>query len=270
MNITLKSFALPAIVALSSISVATAQTFSGVPNHDTVLVGFQTPDNPGSALNLEVDFGNVYSLTSFVGETTTFNISGDLTTDYGSGWNGLGSRPANDITFGGISTSGSSGDGIAAPNTLFATLQTKPTGASQTAPSGWVTQYLNGLNGQSVGGLSNTANVSTSDSGSYTFNYNANGAPKPFAYFNAFDADTDFSADNGTNGAPITEKFYELVPGATNGIFLGTFSLDSAGDLSFTSAVPEPSTWVVGALATGVLVAATLRRRRQSITGSGR
>ena len=100
-----KAVTLAAFAALGVVS-ATAGIISGVPNKDTVVVGFQTADNPGSTLNLEVNFGSVYALTSFVGQTTTFNISGDLVADYGSGWNGLGTRSPNDILFGALSTIG--------------------------------------------------------------------------------------------------------------------------------------------------------------------
>ena len=130
-----------------------------------------------------------------------------------------------------------------------------------------MTNVLNGLNGQNTGALSNTANVATSDPGSYTTNYNANGAPLPFGYFTAFDTDTDFSAANGTNGAAITEKFFELVPGANSGVLLGTFSLDQNGNLSFVSAVatavPEPGTYAL--LVTGALLFGVTWRKRKVI-----
>lgn len=50
--------------------------------------------------------------------------------------------------------------------------------------------------------------------------------------------------------------------GTVHGTVLGTFSFDSAGDLNYTAAVPEPST--IAGLAVGAAALAFLRRRKVS------
>jgi hypothetical protein len=65
--------------------------------------------------------------------------------------------------------------------------------------------------------------------------------------------------------APQSSVMYldkEVAGGAAS--VLGFFSLDSAGDLTFTvesAAVPEPATWMTGILIASTLILAAARRR---------
>jgi hypothetical protein len=60
------------------------------------------------------------------------------------------------------------------------------------------------------------------------------------------------------------DEINQTASGSAPSTDLGFFSLDSAGDLSFTTAaVPEPSTYA--AIGAGAVILAALRRRRRSI-----
>jgi hypothetical protein len=69
---------------------------------------------------------------------------------------------------------------------------------------------------------------------------------------------------NGDHAVGSTLSLYELVPtGSGNASVLGSFSLNGAGDLTFTpAAVPEPSTWA--SVLAGALFLGFFRLRRGS------
>ena len=66
---------------------------------------------------------------------------------------------------------------------------------------------------------------------------------------------------DGSNFGPTNSQLdlYELVPNASSATELGTLTLDSSGDLVYTAAVPEPSTYATVALGAAFLV--MFRRR---------
>jgi hypothetical protein len=105
--------------------------------------------------------------------------------------------------------------------------------------------------------------------------------PDGFAYLNKNGAnfnlgagfstsDLDYNSDGSTSAADAAVlDLYEVTPtnadtGAKPTDLLGTFSLASSGDLTFTAeAVPEPSSWVLIGLGSLALVW-NLRRRNQN------
>lgn len=79
------------------------------------------------------------------------------------------------------------------------------------------------------------------------------------AYSGNFQGDWYYNTLN--HGAGVSD-LYQNDPNAVRATYLGNFSLNSSGVLSF-SAVPEPSTWAM--LGSGVLALAALRRRNQQV-----
>jgi hypothetical protein len=266
----------------------TALTF----NDGDLVLGFRDTAGANSAIDLEIDIG---SATNFIaggayatGAAQTIaigNIATDLSNEYTSGWN-----TSSTVLW---SISGAAADGSVGTipvDTLFATSQETTPGTHATAwtrksvftqqnPAGAInsmdSNYAQGtFGGQNQTISSNNSNllIQTGSGAGATSNsyisWMANGAnagsAAAFGYFTGGAHPTEGSFANGTSGSVL--DLFEMTPtasGTAPGVLLGEFKLDNSGDLTFTSAVPEPSTYaaILGALTLGLVA---IRRRKQS------
>ncbi len=234
-----------AFAALALAATASAQVQA---NLNDLVLGFRATGGQGQNINLEVDLGSV---SQFHGKPagTTLTISGlsaaDLTAIYGSGWS---SR--DDLSWGVVGTTGrfhTGPDGEAA-NTLWAT-RSQTTAGTQSLPyarasAGAQANAASAIETMiagapaSLSGLKATSNSTVSASvnatlaGSYTYQDTQVQAGTSFNYFNPL-IDTAAKPMSGQTAA--LADLYEIQPGTGDATYLGTFSLSSSGQLTFTT-----------------------------------
>jgi hypothetical protein len=247
-KLTVAALALAAISLAST--AASAQTVS-VGANDLIL-GFQVPSGTGAAYNLEVDLG---SYTNFTASTPTLTLSqlsvADLVSTFGSSW-------ATTVTW-----------SVAGDNTA--------SGFDMTSTQLVKTNSQGGLAGAfgQIGSLNSTLaqQAPTANSASSAI---IGGSPAASAVPGSY---TATEMGNGYGFVPTAEQtgagsdeLYSFTPQSQTGsginktfpyaLDLGTFSLSSAGVLTFTgsaAAVPEPSAYALGICA--ALLFLVLRRR---------
>ena len=214
--------------------------------------GANTGSDTGGGFSYEVDLGTLASL----GSGASFNLNADLTSIYGSGFSSASRADGLFWTVFGVN------------NLEFYTTDTG-TGLLEKT-SGYIDNpaqnYMEGL----YGDLGGSNYISGSDT--HAADINNSSDPNDFAgtfegilgtpiwgYSSAWGSGQ--ATINADNSAQI--GFYDVATVASGSHAapeVGTFSLASDGDLTYTAAVPEPSTWasiIVGAV--GLLA---FRRRR--------
>lgn len=262
-------------LALAALGIVSTSAFAQVvsTNDTDLILGFRVTDTSGTGANsnLEVDLGSTSLFTS----TASFTLNGasglsvnDLIGTYGSNW-----ATRSDLTFGaaGITSSG---------NTQNSFLVTEQVGSNFQSNSNLA--GVSGVIGSLAGGLldrTQTANSTGSSVIGSTLNP-ASGIANSYTGAIQNEAGSDYTYfPTGTteSGSPVgTLDIYSYVqsPGGRGvpteyGTLLGTLSLDSSGDLTYTgvdfTAAPEPSTYAMMAGAMGLLFLAM--RRRQSMVG---
>jgi hypothetical protein len=261
-----------AALALAALTTARGQTVSG--SAGDLILGFRT--NDGAVTNdLEVDLGQYSQFTSLApGTVLNLNLNGtyygsagglsasDISTVFGPSWNTL-----TDLVW---SVAGDNGSG--ASTDLYATFTavdgatvSQKSGSTQNSPGVRLRAELGGLEGQTSLSSSEAAEipVSLSSNGNYSGAIRGNGTVnKDYAYFTP--STEAFVSSTGTSSLDL---FAEIHGGTGAGTDLGTFALDSAGDLSFTAAaVPEPSTYAAMLLGGATLL--SVRRRQKKLTVS--
>lgn len=277
-KIPLKIRLLPAALAVAGLTLAAgpahAEPNVPVASGDLIL-GFQlSGDN-----DLEVDLG---PYSNFLNATSPFNItfgvipadqtgagatvnslSADLTANYGAGW------ASSSLLYWGVVGDTPSGAGY----TTFLTIDSN----NPTVPS----RYSNSQSSEidsSVSSLGSGLNTSPSTINSTKAASITVGSSNPNGW-SQFSPSTDFTGSNlpveqslGVDTATSsTLNLFENVPNGRNGgggnaTDVGAFTLNSAGDLTFTpAAVPEPSTWFP-VVAGGLFL--VLARRRRSLRAS--
>jgi len=270
MNI--KSLATVALMAAAALA-AHAQVVPG-----DVVVGFRTGTTGNN--NLEIDAGNASSLVSTAisdGGTVVlgnFNTAlnalsatwttGTTTATGALNWGAVGTIQAGD---GSIQTYASSKWTTAG---VFGTQNTtaySPVSALGTANTKTTSIYsgFNGVNPAATFGTSITI------AGSSLSSWAANGGNTGSSFVGQY-SNTAFSnlAKPLASQTYAASDLYNLVglsadgntPASVN--FLGTFSLSNSGVLSFTAAIPEPSTYAA-ILGVATLGFAALRRRKQAL-----
>jgi hypothetical protein len=261
--------------------VPSARAAANVYTEGDLLLGFE---KPGSSNNYVVDIGSFdhyIGISGTINITTTLglgNIAADLansTTGFGANWFVNSNSPGSNVQWGIIGGSNNSGPltigtQTVPKNTLFETfaedtygIQSDPlqrhNNTGQNAVNGNIATVGLNFNGSAQTGNSTRAEFQTStDATSW-------GAQNPsFAAFgNSFGIEQPAS---GPYIGPTNSQLdlYELTVGSGNGTYLGSFTLDSSGNLFYSSsplAVPEPASWSfvgVGAALLG------MRRRRRS------
>lgn len=274
-------------------SPAQAQDVTYTPGD--LLLGFE---EPGATNNYVVDLGaptEFITLSQSPGATnltTTLglgNIANDLrsTSGFGSTWyatQAFGSNVQWGV-FGAISGFGDSNLPSLQPDTLFETIAETTPGVRSTAPvehnssiqdnqSGLFASFAeDGFNNETH---TANSNVAAFIAASPTTDPNSWSAYEPSynAFTLAYGIEQPDSASNAYIGPANSElDLYELVPtdegGAGTAVDLGSLTLDSSGDLLFTSAaVPEPSTYA--SLGLGAALLLWFQRGSQAHTRIGK
>ena len=219
--------------------------------------------NPGAVIN--VNTGNYVSGGSGAsGINGIGGLGADLTSLYGtSSWSALTDSTTwnsgnRSVLFSAIGVNGST---VYVTNTS-ATPYTPSSAGSQNG----VHTAVNTLGNGSYDGNTSTdnSNFNVLAGGAYSANtFHGASANAPGSDFTLYPS----SAAPGSNASfegpqNLTLYLDREVAGAASGIELGFFSLDNAGDLTFTvAAVPEPATWASAILVVLALVGVTAKRR---------
>ena len=229
-------------------------------NIDDIIISFRTKDN-SITNNLEVDLGN------WANPISTIDLSADLVSVYGASWN-----TNTQLVWSVVGTTYNNPPGSEQSYTIYYTAPTSPTLAIVTQPgtSGAQTQaagsintltaFLNGKT--SFSSLGNDFVDPTSQAASYTKMEQNGSVTKPFNFFANSGRLENGVASSGSNSS----AFYKLVPtdeGGSGAVSLGSFSLGSNGTLSFTQAIPEPSTYALVGL--GALALLKFRPRKFNV-----
>jgi len=250
-----------ALVAMSV--VTTAAMAQDVSTNDTDLIlGFRvtTTGTTGASYNLEVDLGSASLFTT----TAHFNLSGllsatDLET-FGTSW---GTR--TDLSWGAVGAI----DDQSNTNDFVATYSGSTSPVSGTAntlstPNSDIQGVADGLANELQADLPTVSIVAnaSSDANSYVYNLTQGGTVNAdYQYFNAGATQKQGTADG-------TLKLYAFNAGSPGSLAteLGTITLSGTGSsesliYNGINAVPEPSSYALGALSALVLFFAMKRRR---------
>jgi hypothetical protein len=262
------------LTALLTLGVA-GSSFAAGSNGDLIL-GFRDDGSDGgigTTTNITFDLGNVGLYETHPGVTvdTGFNVGTTLASTYGAGY-----QTDTGLLWGVVGASGNTG------TTRDLWVSAAATGSQ-----------LNGTNLQSDGStLTSTpwtiqSTFSQSSQASKFLTLYANQATNPFSVGTAVSTSwsTLESSTSSAFGGFTKSLFeassangnvadlYELNPQSNGpgvgsaGVFLGSFSITSGGELDFTgagSAIPEPSTYAA-ILGAAVLAVALIRRRQNSL-----
>lgn len=211
--------------------------------------------------------------------TAVTNLSLDLKVVFGDNWN-LNATDGSSVRWGIIGWTGNTGEtsaisGLALRSIFVSRSRTDP--SVQTTSNGLTTAAISGLAGQFPGFVN----------GSLTgYNNRVSTVNSSVAYIGASTGSDNWNTRiqaNGSFGLGANGKIEQQLSGANQGptdsvldlwlspntgstlvtsnTYLGRFSLDNSGQLTFT-AVPEPSTY--GLLAFAGLLVVVLRRRKQA------
>jgi hypothetical protein len=255
------SSALLASVGMAMITTTAHASISA--KDDDLILSFRATAGTGDTVNVEYDLGNVDSLTS----SFSLNLAPDLSTQFGTPGTNSTWNSNTDLLWSVVGTSYNAPTGSNAQFNLYFTTVTGGTPdapqsvGNQTPVSGTLNNLTTYLNRKTVTTQNGNGIVVTGASGVTNSYYNLvtndGSTVSSFSYFNT-------SVENGVNtaGGPVTANLYEDVPGANSPEELGTFSLSSAGELTY-QAIPEPSTYLL--MGMGTLALMFWARRRKAI-----
>lgn len=253
-----------------------------------LILGFEDQASPGNSYNYIVDLGPATEFTTLAQRldattnlTTTLglgNIAADLTTAFGSNWATNGAIGTN-VQWGVFGSSGNSGPVLGIPEgTLFLTQAETTPGTQSAAPVEKSEHVQNGTIGEFISFVSSgfdnqpvaSSTVGTIIPSSGTYSPGANSwtqqDPSSGAFGLSYGVEQLQDASNLHIGPTNSElDLYELLPtnngGTGRGVDLGSLTLDSSGDLEFSTAVPEPSTYA--SIGIGAAFLLTFRRIRK-------
>ena len=250
----LGSAVLAALLATASARAAVVVN----PQNNDIFLGFRASDNVGSTTSYLINLGQ-YSLfrDTTPGASISLNgigdIGADLTAIFGANWNTRGdvfwgifgvSNTANPVLY------ASREDTEAAWPALDAF--SRNTTASSIVS---VLQGVNGYQGRDSTGNSTFAVTQTNTTNSSS--YNKQVATPGTNDFGSLSEWTSIEGDFGGGTAGTTLDLYRI--SSTGVTTPGSFSINNAGLVSFTAAIPEPSSSLLGIA--GALLLVTSRRR---------
>ena len=265
------------ILSIAAFLNRQAEAQGGLPysSGDLLMVFWATSLN-GSSQDYLIDLGQVTnfenlapgaSITLLSSSTSSIgNINADLKSVFGTNW-------IQDTSLNwAVAGVGSSGDPT---NTMYASIAESTPG---TIEAGWDenTSHTQGTPYGKINGIGTTASsqdTPTTNSGHAVIQNDSDTSSWESYMAASSNGDTAFAYFNGGIGGPFgiaattagdtPLDLYQLKPGSntTEGNYLGTFTIDSIGDLTFTNeeAVPEPATY--GLLISGLGAFALMRRR---------
>jgi MYXO-CTERM domain-containing protein len=275
MQIKTKNILTMLVVAGISIAAIPAKAASFVAGD--VLLGFQASGGTGSTTNVIVDLGPATALrddfTNGTSVASLASIGAVLTSTYGSNW-----ATRSDLSWGavanriadGIGSSVVNGDPKGANYVTIAQSITNPGTQMSSAPT-----ESGKTSGQAISGdiqsLNSTfSNASGTQGGSIAIDSSTGTTWSSQITDNNFKLGTPIQATGGIASSGLDlYRILSTVTGASptgpafTGTYQGTFTVNSAGTVGFTTtatAAPEPSRALLAALGLGGLL---LRRRRQ-------
>lgn len=251
-------------------------------NDGDLLLSFRATGGTGTAVDYIVNLGSASTFTSLSAgsvltlDTEIGNLLADLNVQYGS-W-----QTRVDFLWSVSGVQKSAGSGFA-NNTIFATRThnsnstlgfqdstawTSPTSFGAGAPAGKV-QVMSQAFALGNSGGPGTATESTNvplgliqgvgNTNSYrSMMPGGSNVAGGSTAFGVFDGGIEGNFGNGTSGVVL--DLYTMVPNSGTGAFEGTFSIDNNATVTFTAAIPEPSSFA--ALGGGLAALAGIRRRR--------
>lgn len=252
------TIAAAAFLALGYASVASAQTVSA--SQGDLILGFELAGNPS---NLEVDLGSASNLTINTSQTTLAQLNvQDLINTYGSNW------------YSNVAGTGAMWSVAAYLNGNAFELTSTPGNPLQDQGSSSVGPAANLVNGLATG-LNGAAQASNSSS-AVIGNASAAASTIPNSYtYQITDGGNgtnyNYNGDQAEQTGAGNDELYSVTTGSKprggnfpNAADIGTFSLSSAGVLTFTgldapASTPEPSAYALGICA--MLLLWVLKRR---------
>lgn len=247
-------------VCLTSAGRAATTTYSP----GDIFLAFRAPGD-GVTQSVLVNVGQITQFTTSGPAFTVTTVGTDLTNVFGSSWtNGSAnlfwgaSGITNNLPDDGNLTNGDLN------RTLYASKPTTPSGAVQSAwlrnlegtqntAASRILSYSNAFNAKTV---NTTVANGLIQANSATNSYNGQiGTGNSFNYFGAPKIEGNFAA--GADGTAL--DFFRMQPGSGSGDYLGRFTINSSGAVTFTP-VPEPSAMITLFASLGLI---SLRRRRK-------
>jgi len=254
-------------------------------NTGDLLLGFENPNGTGAASDYVVDLGpasyfiglsaGTYNLTSTL---SLGNIAADLSATFGSSWATNSATQGQNVQWGVVGDTGTVGGNTGVggtfglpKDTIFLTVaeytpgggSTAPANSSASAQNGWLTSINQFETTVSTSGTTANSSKATVTSSSET---NAWSTKIPTGFTTGLNVEQPTS---GTYIGPTNSELdlYELVDSNATGAgtkLLGSFTLDSSGNLDFT-AVPEPSTYAMLGMS-GIAILVLYRRRNSAMS----
>lgn len=241
---TILSSALLAIAGMAMIPTSVFARGGITATDDDLILSWRATAGTGNTENVEYDLGNV---TTFLANASTFNVnfSTDLSNTFGTPgttstwdansallWSVMGSNETNDNLYYTVVNGGTPNPNPTALN-------------GQSTEAGYIANLYAGIKGQTA----NTSAYPTegiiwlisnnTDTYSNVLTNQGTNTSQSFNYFNT-------SVENDPAPSfPITANLYENIEGTSSPTLLGTFSLSSGGAMTFTDAIPEPSTYAL-------------------------
>jgi hypothetical protein len=253
-----------ALATTALLSAGTSARATLTYNPGDLFLGFQ---KTGTATDLLVNIGNISLFSQLNGATFTVNLGGsigdDLTDTFGASWN------TTSTLF--WSVSGTTFATLGDLNTIYLTKARGTNVNNQSSP--WISNTNNGQGDQvallqGLAGAYRDNGVATGNSTTATLQ--STGLANSYASFTQ-GTSSDFQwgniegrFNNGTAGSVL--DLYRVTPSldSTPATYLGKFTIDNSGIVTYTSAVPEPSTYgfLIGA---GLVFLIIIRRRHRAL-----
>jgi hypothetical protein len=251
---TLGAAALAVVLTASSHAAVVA-----TPQNNDIFLGFRASGNLGATTSYLVNLGQYSQFRDLApGSSITLSslgdIGADLVANYGANWN-----TRNDLFWGIFGVSNT------ANPVVYGSKESSDTGwptldqISRGTTASNIVSVLQGTNGYQ--GRESTANSPYAVLQPNSINASSYNKQVATGGTNDFGSLSEWSNIEGSFGggtAATTLDLYRIGSlGVTNP---GAFSISNSGVISFTAAIPEPSTWLLGMA--GSLLLVTNRKRR--------